>query len=139
MSETALEAAARQQEHGLQRGGPTAAPRFAVSAAWMAGGDIRPPSRGRGTLSVSPDALVFAASGGTQVVHLERRVTVATGLLCPPWSNTFLLLRDKTVFARVGASALSRRRLRRALREIGVAVDTALSWHAPPIQSSALP
>ena len=136
MSETALEAAGRQQELLARRSGPAPSPTFSVRAAWMLRGDIHPPSRGSGTLSVTPDALAFIARhGGTEVVHLDRRVTLAIGLLCPPWASAVLLLHDRTTHARVGTSALSLRRLRRALRDNGFAVDTVVSWHAPPIQA----
>ena len=136
MSETALEAAGRQQELLARRSGPEPAPTFSVRAAWMAGGDIHPPSRGSGTLSVTPGVLAFGARhGGTEVVHLDPQVPLAIGLLSPPWSSVVLLLRDRTTCARVSVSVLALRRLRRALRDNGLAVDTVLSWHVPPVQS----
>lgn len=111
---------------------------FTVSATWPSSGNHRHRSRGRGTLMISPDSVVFYPSALTHkrtragdLLHSDGSVTVTTARLCPPWANTFVILQDRSSRVRLAASVFSRGKLRRALREAGFIVRDAASWVAP--------
>jgi hypothetical protein len=95
---------------------------------------------------ISPDSIAFSPSASThkltragELAHTERGVTMTKARLCPPWSNTFLLLQHKTSYVRVGASGFARGKLRRALRESGVTVREETSWRAPRLPTGSRP
>jgi hypothetical protein len=113
-------------------------PTFAVSATWAPSASHRQRSYGRGKLLITPSSIVFYPSDATRKLtgahdleDTERGVTMTTALMRPPWSNTFLLVQDKSSPVLVRASLFARHKLRRALRQSGVTVHEKKSWRAP--------
>jgi hypothetical protein len=86
----------------------------------------------------SPFAWTGDSVGAGEVVDTGRRLTITTAVLCPPWADTFLILKDnKAGYLRAGTSVFARRRLRRALRESGVTVAQRTSWRPPPLRTDS--
>ena len=133
-----LEAATRHLVDDPQGRHVPRPPTFAVTAASPSGtGWAR--SHDRGELLISPEVIVFAPFASTSKVavtgefaHTGRSITMTKVRLRSPWSNTFLLLQDKSSYVRIETSGFARRTLRRALRDAGMTLQEAASWHAPP-------
>jgi hypothetical protein len=78
--------------------------------------------------------VVFAPFTGTgELVQSGRSVTFTTALLCPPWADTFFILSHADWHVRVRTSVVARRKLRRAMRDAGMAVANQISWLPPPL------
>ena len=114
--------------------------RFAVTAR-LAGARHRGlRSRGRGTLLITPGAILFVASavttritGVTEVLHCDRAVTITKSRLAAPWANTFVIVHGDGIYVRLGVAGTARRELRRALSESEVDLHEASSWRAPAL------
>ena len=128
-------AAAGEYEHDPHGREMVAPSNFAVSATMMRSGR---PAHGRGELLISPGSVVFApfASTGSlagvdELTHTGRTITVTTAWLCPPWANTFLLLRHGNSRVRVVTSISARRKLKHSLRKSGMTVREETSSRPP--------
>jgi hypothetical protein len=112
-----LVAAAGQYEHDPHSRELIGPSNFAVSATVTRSGRRL---HGRGELVIAPDSIVFApfASSGElaeagEFAHTGRSITITRARLRPPWADTFLLLRDKTLLGS------------------GVTAQLRTSWRAP--------
>jgi hypothetical protein len=121
-------------------------PTFHVDVTWIPSASHGQRSHGRGKLLITPGAIVFYPSDATRKLigagyleDTERSVTMTTVLMRPPWSNTFLLLQDKTLLVRGGASLFARHKLRRALQQSGVTVQEEKSWRPPHLSPGSRP
>lgn len=109
---------------------------FAVSATFMNSRRGGHRKHRKGELFVSPDAIAFTSHDlgePTRVDHSEPDITMVKGRLCPPWADTFLFLHGRASTVRLAASMSARRRLRRALRDAGVAVHEQSSSRTPEL------
>jgi hypothetical protein len=118
--------------HGREMVAPST---FAVSATMMRSGRA---AHGRGELLISPDSVAFApfASTGSlaeagEFTHTGRTITMTGAWRCPPWANTFLLLRHGNSHVRVVMSISARHRLKHSLRKSGMKVSEETSWGPP--------
>jgi hypothetical protein len=133
-------------EEGPQSPEAQRTPTFHVSATWTPSASHGQRSHGRGRLLITPSSIVFYPSdetrrltGADDIEDTERSVTMTTALIRPPWSNTFLLLQDKSSPVLVRASPFARHKLRRALQQSGVTVHERKSWRAPHLPPGSRP
>ena len=133
-------------EEGPQSPEAERTPTFHASATWMSLASHTQRSHGRGKLLITPSSIVFYPSdetrkrtGADDLEDTERSVTMTTALMRPPWSNTFLLLQDKTSPVLVRAPLFARHKLLRALQQSGVTVHEEKSWRAPHLPPDSRP
>jgi hypothetical protein len=90
---------------------------------------------GRGELQISPDAIAFVPFNPSdeigELAHGVRSLMLTKVRLARPSSNTFLMLGAPGCGLRISVSALTRRKLRRALQDCAVSVQEGTVWRAP--------
>jgi len=118
--------AARERRGTRHQTGATAD--VSVTATWSArdGSWNRP--LGKGELTVM-DTIAFRPSARahgvpSEIVYLQRAVTMFEAPRLLPWAKTVMLLSNKDTCLRVEASGASRRKLAKALHRNGVSIST---------------
>jgi hypothetical protein len=99
-----------------------------VKATWSArdGSWSRPLGKGELTVMDTIDFRPSAHADGipSEIVFVQRAVTIFEGPRLLPWSKTVMLLSNKDSCLRVEVSGASRRKLTKALHRTGVSINT---------------